>query len=468
MADEGGGEQTKGDKPTKLPAATDNLEEIASVSDRLWRIAKLGVALAVLGFIAVEVWHECSDDGVVLEPVVINVPTTEGAPTKEMAAQQITSLLGEMAHTGAHEWKQFQLDQEAPEVAIQLPGSSISLDAVVRAIASLFPNRRRILQVSITPGEGAKRYVAAITTTVGQATTSATCEAIDPPPNGSLLSPMFECLALEAMKAINILFGATHLLAAERQDCKLAKVASVDGSTPPATQLTVVQASVQSLRDHCAFLQTRTLVAAMVKRGRQDELPWVPYIYAQVHLARGDALAVSSYEGRIYEQERAISRFQDVSQGNRISASALAIEMSARIDEAVTIHERATRAGKDGEQKRRMRAEKILGDVDHDLQRSGGGRGFARVGRAFPGVSDNSQKSTLDAQPTCEPTGGPPVDHNNLNSLVFALEGLVKYRQYLLKKDESPQVVGQESLLSQAVANSATLTGLAIATSASC
>src|SRR6516225_1528437 len=113
MADEGGGEQAQANKPPNLPAPADNLEEIAGLSDRLWRIAKLGIALAVLGFITVEVWRVCSDDGVVLEPVVINVPTTEGAPTKEMAAQQITSFLGEMAHTGAHEWKQFQFDQEA-------------------------------------------------------------------------------------------------------------------------------------------------------------------------------------------------------------------------------------------------------------------------------------------------------------------------------------------------------------------
>jgi tetratricopeptide (TPR) repeat protein len=130
----------------------------------------------------------------------------------------------------------------------------------------------------------------------------------------------------------------------------------------------------------------------------------------------------------------------------------LAIEMSARIDEAVTIHERAMREDKDGEQKRLMRAEKILSDVDRDLQQSGGGHGFARAGRALPGVSDNSQKSTSDAHLTCEPADGPPVDHNDLNSLVFALEGLVKYRQYLLKKDEPPQAGGQDTLLSQAVA----------------
>ena len=142
------------------------------------KVSLLAIGFFVLGVIVLGVWRECRLDGIVLESMVVKGSGGEGSPNAEMASQQIATYIDRIQRTGAREWRPHDLDEgEQQAVSIQIPGSSLNVESVVREIASLFPHRRRSLRISITANPFRPGYVGAIAISDGGPPTRATCEA---------------------------------------------------------------------------------------------------------------------------------------------------------------------------------------------------------------------------------------------------------------------------------------------------
>src|SRR5262249_1572928 len=85
------------------------------------------------------------------------------------------------------------------------------------------------------------------------------------------------------------------------------------------------------LRNRCSFDKTRQAVGKIIQREREDDQPWVSYIYGQLHLARAEALAKVDREAQWYEFERAIARFGELgkSQPQSVKASGMQVYMKS-------------------------------------------------------------------------------------------------------------------------------------------
>ena len=410
-------------EPRQPEPRGDRLQTYSARAGVAWDLAKkytlvFGV-LFVIGLAVHDVVRECLDDRITLDPVVVKVPASDGAPTPEMVAQQTVNYMNFMRGTGASEWRESHLrvDQYSTPAVInvQIPGSSLNLETVVREIASLFPTRRRTLRISLTPKENAAGYAAALTV-VGGYPREATCESDGKP--GSL-GVLFECLAIEATKSIDPLFVASYHLSVESAKC-----ASFD--VPKDKTLSAVETEALKMRlqrDHCNFGRTRGLVARLVERGRVEDQPWIPYLYGQVHLARAAALGKIDKQAEWYELDRAINRFREFKDQNVVAASALATEMDAYIKKGISIHESIGSLPwsdqKDSAIQLRLSAAwDILNDADLQLQR----------------VANRKRH-----EDSIWGTRGNVADDSKLDALVMYLQGLIRYRKWMILTQQRGQ-----------------------------
>jgi tetratricopeptide (TPR) repeat protein len=401
------------DERRQRPSRSSWLTTIGDGAGVVWDLLKkgclFGIGVFVLGLIVYDVYRECRFDGIVLENVVVKGPTGDGGLGTEMASQQIATYIDKIQRTGAREWRPHDLDEGQPQqtVSIQIPGSSLNVESVVREIASLFPHRRKALRISITASPNRTGYVAAIAISANGSTMRATCEADNKP--GSL-GAMFECLAVEAMKTVDPLFAASYMLSVEQAQCSRFRPEQVAAINPVADK----QRLLEVLRDYCGFERTRTMVSAIIDRGNPDDQPWVSYIFGKLHLARADAIAKVDAEAQWYEFDRAISRFKEFPQ-DKVPASALAIQMDAYIKNGLSIHE-SVRALKWKESasviKYRLKAaETILADA--------GGR--------LKELADKRQKAVTAGSAQAKSADGSRVD-----AMVAHLRGLIVYRQWMI------------------------------------
>ncbi len=74
---------------------------------------------------------------VVLEPVIVKGRGGDGSPTVEMATQQIATYVDKIQRTGAREWRPPSFIDTEQALSIQIPGSSLSVDSVVREIVGV-------------------------------------------------------------------------------------------------------------------------------------------------------------------------------------------------------------------------------------------------------------------------------------------------------------------------------------------
>jgi hypothetical protein len=271
-------------------------------------------ALFTAGVVIREVVRECHYDGISLEKVIVKGPTVEGTPTVEMATQQIVTYVDKIQQTGAREWRQHDLAEgDQSNYSIQIPGSSLNVDSIVRELAGLFPHRRRDLRISITPNPSRKgHYIGAIAVSHGGSTIHSTCQTDD----SQDLGKMFECLAVNAMTIIDPLFAASYVLSAEEEKCSEFRPEEVIQMLDPVVserELIEILGEEQqflALRNYCGFDHTRALVSTIIKRGTPDDQQWVPYIYGRLHLARAAAIAKVDREAEWYEYDRANDRFE--------------------------------------------------------------------------------------------------------------------------------------------------------------
>jgi tetratricopeptide (TPR) repeat protein len=317
------------------PPTSDWLTSASERTGAVWGLVTKGGLLAlglfVFGVIVYEVGRECLSDVISLEPVIVKGPVGDGGPTVEMATQQIATYIDKIQRTGAREWRPLAFTEGEQTVSIQIPGSSFNVESIVREIAGLFPHRRRVLKISITANPSGTGYVAAIAIARNGSPKRKTCEMDNKP---GALGKMFECIAIEAMKAVDPLFAASYVLSVEEERCSRFEPEHLPPTDPVADEKRLLQ----MLRDYCGFALTRSLVSTIIDRGRMDDQPWVSYIYGKLHLARADAVAKVDSEAQWYEFDRAIRRFDEFSQNN-LPASAKAIQMEAYIKNGLSIQE---------------------------------------------------------------------------------------------------------------------------------
>lgn len=410
MPTEGGGRQ----QPTP---SGDRMRTFNDRAGIYWELAKRGtLGLAVIFVIAIAVHHvvrECLDDRIVFDPVIVKVPPVDGAPTPEMTVQHTIGYMNRMQKSGADEWRQLHLEQEyslPTSLAIQIPGSSLSLESVVREISSMFPTRRQTLKISITPRTNAAGYVAAIVI-VGRNAIRATCESDGTPDS---LEKMYECLAIESMSAVDLLFVASYLLSVERAECAKFYIPSKEYFR---NAVEAEKRTIDAQRAYCGFPRTRALIATIIRDERQGELVWVPYIFGQVHLARAEALGAISQQAQWYELDRAINRFRELSNLDVVPASALTIQMQAYIKKGITLHESA-------------RSMTWSVDVDSPIRRR-----LSEADRIFEDAYSQLQ-DIVARRPDEDPIWGTSrraeADHRKLGALMSYHQGSIRYRQWMI------------------------------------
>ena len=388
-----------------------------------WDLAKKvslsAIGLFVLGVIVLGVWRECRFDGIVVESMVVKGSAGDGAPNAEMASQQIATYIDKIQRTGVREWRPHDLDDgEQRSVSIQIPGSSLNVESVVREVASLFPHRRRSLRISITTNPFSAGYVGAVAISDSSSTTRATCEADGRP---GALGAMFECLAVESMKVIDPLFAASYVLSLERKHC--AKF-EPDRLLPSINKVANEIRQLEALREHCGFERTRAIVAAIIERGVENDQVWVPYIYSKLHLARAKAVSKIDPEAQFFEFDRAINRFEALSRG-KVPPTALAAQMWAYLRNGLSIQESVLALDwKDNSpliKQRLEEADKFLKDAARRLRE----------------LADNGQNAPTPAAPKAR-----PADQDPLRPMLSHLEGVILYRQWMIeahkRKPENP------------------------------
>ena len=372
------------------------------------RVCLVGVVVFVVGVIVLDVVRECRFDGIVLENVVVKAPARDGAPTPEMATQQIATYIDRIQRTGAREWRPHDLDEgEQQTISIQIPGSSLNVESVVREIASLFPHRRRVLKISITANPSGPGYIGAIAVSKDSSTTRATCDADNKP---GALGKMFKCLAVEAMKIVDPLFAASSALADEQAQC----AAFAPEQLPAADVVAEKKRLLVVLRSYCSFARTRELVSTIIDRGQASDQPWVSYIYGKLHLARADAIAKVDPEAQWYEFDRAINRFKEFPQ-DKVPASALAIQMDAYIKNGLSIHESVlTLHWKDSASviKYRLKAATAI---------------LADAAARLKDLADRRHKAATPGSAQAM-----AADESRVDAMISHLRGLILYRQWMI------------------------------------
>ena len=94
----------------------------------------LGVCLVVV-LVLREVWWK---DGIVVEPVIVQLPDRKDAPTAELASQQIAKYIDFIQKAGVGEWRKLYVDQSSNPIDLQVPGAPLTLRASVRELAAMF------------------------------------------------------------------------------------------------------------------------------------------------------------------------------------------------------------------------------------------------------------------------------------------------------------------------------------------
>jgi tetratricopeptide (TPR) repeat protein len=398
-------------------AAPNWVTAISETVGILWglliKAGMLALGAIVGGVIIWEIVRQCLDDGILLETAIVKVPADATAPTAEMATQQIAVYIGKVQRTGPREWRTHEVsDGDRSSINLRIPGASVSVETVVREVAELFPQNRKVVKTQITPSPSGKGYTGTVVVSGRGASTHAVC----PADAKEALDKMFECLAVEAMKAIEPLFAASYVLSAEQAKCAAFKHDRAATDDPVADDVELLQA----LRGHCSFKDTRALMSAIVERGEAEDQPWVPYIYGKLHLARADAVAAFDRTVQWDEFDRAIRRFEEIEHVDMPpSALEAHIKSALRIQETVLL---SLNVKSDGYINHRVRSAETILD---------------RAAQRLAKEADRRQRRAVERERTAAMLGTnakpATVDEDRVDAMIAHLRGLAIYRKWMVK-----------------------------------
>ncbi len=318
------------------------LSRIAGAFDNLRKVA-VGAGAALVATIVIgAVWRELAMGGIVIAPVVVKASDALDAPAPELAAQQIARHLDRIQRAGAEEWRKAHVDDGLRSVDLVIPGAQLSLRGVAREVVALFGLSPRTLRSAISRKEEGE--YSAVVSLVGDHGSMTDCRAQDARAPG--LDGIYECIALRALSFADPKVAASFVLHRERKECRALNA----GVSLGTRDLHREELRIRNRRENCSFRETRNLIAQILSRGRKDDLPWIPYIYGQIHLARALALRdlrppQSAAEidvvlqQQLSEFDQAIGRFRESQQRLPESSSAIAVLMDAHLAKATAIHE---------------------------------------------------------------------------------------------------------------------------------
>jgi tetratricopeptide (TPR) repeat protein len=308
---------------------------IQSLSNWLELIRKLTLSLAVIagiGVVAILIVREVFREGIIIDPVTVQLPKWHSAPTPELAAQQIARNIDHIQRTGVSEWRKLYVDQSTSPIDLQLPGAPFTLKASVREIASLFGVRQPTLRISIVITHDPAHYVGSIAV-LGRPEARSTCRADDTPAG---IDEILRCVALRAVGHLDPKVAAVYAFNSDEERCS-----RLDAALGENDHTIREKRRIESLRERCTFSQTQRLIARMLKSGDPAELPWVDYIFGRIHLARATAFAGIDRDQQLGELDQAINRFHDSIKGMPRSPTALTVLIDTRIRRGVFLQESA-------------------------------------------------------------------------------------------------------------------------------
>ena len=161
------------------------------------------------------VFREVWKDGIVIEPVIVQLPDLKGAPTADLASQQIAKHIDYIQKAGVGEWRKLYVDQGSNPIDLQVPGAPLTLRASVRELAAMFGVTRPTVRASVVLRREPAGYVASVSM-AGEMGARATCEAADTPGG---IDEILECIALSAIGFIDPKVAASYVFSTEQRNC---------------------------------------------------------------------------------------------------------------------------------------------------------------------------------------------------------------------------------------------------------
>ena len=378
-----------------MPDAPTRFDRVANWFDGVRKVLlALGASVIVVVVVAAVV-RELSAGGLAIDPVVVKASATPDVPTPELAAQQIARHLDQIQRAGVKEWRRVNVDDGVSTVDLQIPGAPLSLRTAARELVALFGLAPVTLRSALMRRNDQGAY-SAVMSLAGDHGSTAKCpgEAAGGITEDTL-DNIYECIALNAIAAIDPKTAAAYVFQLERAQCK-----GLDtGVAPGVPDLQRAEQRINNRRERCSFRRTQNLIAKIMAGGNKADLRWVPYIYGQVHLARADAL--SDLQQQLSELDQAIGRFQDSQRLTHNAPTAIAVLMNAILTKGIKIHQTTPALGWDDDpqsllQTRLRMAEDTLTEAANQLKQ-------------------------LQAPRTM-----------SVDALVNRLEGLLIYRQWLI------------------------------------
>ncbi len=375
------------------------LSALETVEKGLGLLRKVAVSLAVVvgvGLAALLIGRSVSQQGIVIDPVIVQLADSKDGPTPELAALKIAQQLDAIQRAGVGEWRRLYVDQSSNPIDLQIPGSPFTLRGGMREIGAFLGFKPPTIRAAIVSRRAVPGLVASVTVD-GEPGATGACEE---PLDASGVDRLIACIALNAMSVIDPKVAASHVFHQEQKQC-----VGIDVGQPPEARTDPVlreERRIENRRKLCGFGRTQALIAETLKRGRPEDLPWVPYVYGKVHLARAVALVGIDQSEQLSELDQAIGRFHDAQNRMKSSHSAVAHLFEAYVKKGIAIHEATTRL-----------------DWTDDPQSPLQWRLFL------------AESTFVDA--TRQLSQIPPRRDGALDALVQRLEGTLYYRQWMIQ-----------------------------------
>lgn len=296
-------------------------------------IRKVAVSAAIVIGVTVAAFLICRSvyqEGIVIEPVIIQLADSRDGLTPELAALEIAKHIDKIQRAGVSEWRKLYVDQAADPIDLQIPGAPFTLRGGMRDIAALVGSKPPTIRASIAGGTASSPLIATVSVE-GHVGAQATCK----PDVAAGMDGLLECIALNAMSFIDPKVAASYVFNDEAQKCT-----NLDADQPAEASAVVRERQrIVNRRARCAFERTQALIAKVLERGRAEDLPWVPYVYGEVHLARASAAAEIDREEQLSELDQAIGRFAVAKTLMPESTSAIAVLFEAYVQKGISIHQ---------------------------------------------------------------------------------------------------------------------------------
>ena len=142
------------------------LAALESVEKWLGVLRKVAVSLAIVvgvGLAVILIGRSVYQEGIVIDPVIVQLVDPKDGPTPELAAFKIAQQLDAIQRAGVSEWRRLYVDQSRNPIDLQIPGSPFTLRGGMREIGAFFGFRPPTLRAAIVSRRTSPALVASVT-----------------------------------------------------------------------------------------------------------------------------------------------------------------------------------------------------------------------------------------------------------------------------------------------------------------